>query len=68
MSLVHKSNFRYMLLAQQAYVTCVFESSLYICIYIYIYYIITVKFLEVAVENWPQWDLNPRSLNSVQTF
>ena len=67
MSLLHKSNFRYILLAQQAYVTCVFESSLYIYIYyiyiyvyiyiyIHIYYITTEGFLEVAVENWPQSD------------
>ena len=26
----------------------------------------TVGFLEVAMENWPEWDLNPRPLNSVQ--
>ena len=23
---------------------------------------------EVAIENWPEWDLNPRLLNSVQTL
>ena len=26
------------------------------------------KFLEVAIESWPEWDLNPRPLNSVQTL
>ena len=25
-------------------------------------------FLEVAIESWPEWDLNPRPLNSVQTL
>ena len=28
---------------------------------------ITEGFLEVAIESWPEWDLNPRPLNSVQT-
>ena len=28
----------------------------------------TEGFLEVAIENWPGWDLNPRPLNSVQTL
>ena len=27
----------------------------------------TEGFLEVAMENWPELDLNPRPLNSVQT-
>ena len=27
----------------------------------------TDEFSEVAVESWPEWDLNPRPLNSVQT-
>ena len=26
----------------------------------------TEEFLEVAIESWPEWDLNPRPLNSVQ--
>ena len=25
----------------------------------------TERFFEVAIENWPKWDLNPRPLNSV---
>ena len=25
-------------------------------------------YLEVAVESWPEWDLNQRSLNFVQTL
>ena len=29
---------------------------------------ITEGFFEVAVENWSEWDLNPRPLNSVQTL
>ena len=28
----------------------------------------TEGFLEVAIESWPEWDLNPRPLNSVQTL
>ena len=27
----------------------------------------TEEFFEVAIANWPEWDLNPRPLNSVQT-
>ena len=27
----------------------------------------TEGFFEVEIESWPEWDLNPRSLNSVQT-
>ena len=26
---------------------------------------ITDAFFEVAIESWPEWDLNPRPLNSV---
>ena len=29
---------------------------------------ITEGFLEVAIESWSEWDLNPRPLNSVQTL
>ena len=29
---------------------------------------ITEGFLEVAIESWPEWDLNPRPLNSVQIY
>ena len=25
-------------------------------------------FLEVVIESWPEWDLNPRPLNSIQTL
>ena len=36
--------------------------------YIYVYYIFTTEGLfDVAIESWPEWDLNPRPLNSVQT-
>ena len=28
----------------------------------------TVVFLEVAIESWSEWDLNPRPLNSAQTL
>ena len=27
---------------------------------------IYVGFFEVAIESWPEWDLNPGSLNSIQ--
>ena len=29
---------------------------------------ITEGFFEVAIEGWPEWDLNPRPLNSVQIY
>ena len=36
---------------------------------IYIHMIFTTEGLpEVAIENWPEWDLNPRPLGSVQTL
>ena len=25
----------------------------------------TERFFEVAIESWPEWDLNPRPVNSV---
>ena len=28
----------------------------------------TDKFFEAALESWPEWDLNSRPLNSVQTL
>ena len=29
-------------------------------IYIYVYIVFTTEgFLEVAIESWPEWDLNP---------
>ena len=28
----------------------------------------TEGFFEVDIESWPEWDLNPRPLNSVQTL
>ena len=28
----------------------------------------TEGFFEVATESWPEWDLNPQPLNSVQTL
>ena len=28
----------------------------------------TEGFYEVAIENWPEWNLNPRPLNSIQMF
>ena len=30
-------------------------------------YIYTEGFLEVAIKIWPEWDLNPRPLNSTRT-
>ena len=43
-------------------------------IYIFIYTVHTVfttevlSIFEVAIESWPEWDLNPGPLNSVQTL
>ena len=35
----------------------------------YVYMVFTSEgFFEVAIESWPEWDLNPRPLNSVQTL
>ena len=28
----------------------------------------TERLLEVAIESWPEWNLNPRPLNPVQTL
>ena len=28
----------------------------------------TEGLFEVAMESWPEWDLNPQSMNSVQTL
>ena len=28
----------------------------------------TEGFLGVAIESWPEWDLNPLPLNSIQTL
>ena len=49
-----------------------------ICIYLYIYIhmlyiyinmvLTTERFFEVAIESLPEWDLNPRQLNSVRTL
>ena len=37
---------------------------IYIHKYIYIYMVfITEGLFEVAIESWPEWDLNPRPLN-----
>ena len=42
---------------------------IYVMIYIYIYMVFTTEgFFEVAIESWPEWDLNPRPLNSTQTL
>ena len=30
--------------------------------------IITERFFEVALQSWPEWDLNPQPLNSAQTL
>ena len=38
-----------------------------IYIYIYIYMVCTTEgFFKVAIESWPEWDLNPQPLNSVR--
>ena len=28
----------------------------------------TEELFDVAVKSWPEWDLNPRPMNSVQTL
>ena len=28
----------------------------------------TEGFFQVAIEDWPEWDLKPRPLNSIQTL
>ena len=28
----------------------------------------TDGFFEVAIESWPEWDLNPRPMNSILTL
>ena len=33
---------------------------------LYMYITITQGFFEVAIESWPEWDLKPRPINSVQ--
>ena len=38
-------------------------------IYSIIYMVFTTEwFLEIAIERWPEWDLNPRPLNLVQSY
>ena len=33
---------------------------MYVCVYIYIYILCTTERLfEVAIESWPEWNLNP---------
>ena len=44
---------------------CVYQN---ICDVVEIMVFTTEGFLEVAIEIWPEWDLNPRPLNSVQTL
>ena len=46
---------------------------IYTCIYIYIYIYVymvfnTEGFFEVTIESCPEWELNPRPLNSVRTL
>ena len=45
-----------------------FHDCIYITPILYILVFTTEGFLEVAIESWPEWDLNPRPLNSVQTL
>ena len=44
----------------------IFLLTLCLCAYVYIYSIHNWGFLEVAIESWPEWDLNPWPLNSIQ--
>ena len=43
------------------------QNYLYVCVYIHMVFI-TEGFFEVAIECWPEWDLNPQPLNSFQTL
>ena len=43
--------------------------SIYLSIYLFTHiYFTTEGFVEVAIESWLEWDLNPRPMNSVQTL
>ena len=44
----------------------IYNIYMYIYIYIYIYVVFTTEgFLELSIEIWREWDLNPRRLKSV---
>ena len=67
----------YIYIIYNIYNIYIYNIYIYICIYIYIYlyiyiyiYIVfsTDGFFEVAIESWPEWDLDPRPLNSIQTL
>ena len=36
--------------------------------YMYMYMAVTTERLAVTLESWPEWNLIPRPLNSVQTL
>ena len=38
-----------------------------LCMFLSVY-VYTEGFFEVAIESWPEWDLNPRPLNSLKTL
>ena len=56
-----------LLTCRLAYIYGIFGIYIYGIMYIYIVFT-TEGLLEVAIESWPDWDLNPRPLNSVQTL
>ena len=37
-----------------------------LCMYVYMVFT-TEELLEVSIESWPEWDLNPRPVNSAIT-
>ena len=39
----------------------------FVCVYVCVVFT-TEGLFEVAIESWPEWDLNPRPLNSLQTL
>ena len=56
---------------------CSMYMYIYVYRYVYIYTYIhahthmlftTEGFFEVAIESWPEWDLNPQPMNSDQTL
>ena len=44
---------------------CIYNTYIIIYMYIYIYIYTTEEFFEIAIESWPERDLDPRPLNSV---
>ena len=51
------------------YIYVVLYGVIWYYMVLYIYMVFTTEGLfEVAIESWPEWDLNPRPLNSVSIY